>query len=145
MLAVCEELGIPLVAFSPIGRGALGGVLRDPATLEDADLRTKMPRFNAENWPQNLALIDRLGALAQANGLTTAQLALRWVLAQSDIIHVIPGTTKIEHLEQNMAAAALPLGGDVLAEAGQIINQQTVAGHRYHDAIIGTIDTEDFA
>jgi aryl-alcohol dehydrogenase-like predicted oxidoreductase len=144
VLAVCEELGIPLVAFSPLGRGALGGVLRDPATLEDTDLRTKMPRFNAENWPHNLALVDRLTALAQANGMTPAQLALRWVLEQSDVIHVIPGTTKIEHLEQNMAAAALPLAAEVLAEAGQIINHDTVAGHRYHDAIIPTIDTEEF-
>ena len=144
VLAACEELGIPLVAFSPVGRGALGGVLRDPATLEDADLRTKMPRFNAANWPHNLALVDRLAALAQSAGLTPAHLSLRWVLEQSPITHVIPGTTNIAHLEENMAATTLPVSADVLAEAGRIINQQTVAGHRYHDAIIATIDTEDF-
>ena len=144
VLATCEELAIPLVAFSPVGRGALGGVLRDPATLEDADLRTKMPRFNAENWPHNLALVDRLAELARSAGMTPAQLALRWVLEQSPIIHVIPGTTNIAHLEENMAATTLPVSADVLAEAGRIINHQTVAGHRYHDAIIPTIDTEDF-
>jgi aryl-alcohol dehydrogenase-like predicted oxidoreductase len=144
VLATCEELGIPLVAFSPLGRGALGGVLRDLAMLEDSDLRTKMPRFNAENWPHNLALIDQLANLARANGLTPAQLSLRWVLAQSEWTHVIPGTTSIAHLEENMASLAQPLGDDVLDEAGRIINQQTVAGHRYHAAILPTIDTEEF-
>ena len=145
VLATCEELGIPLVAFSPVGRGALGGVLRDPATLEEADLRTKMPRFNADNWPHNLALVDRLAELAQGAGMTPAQLALRWVLEQSPLCHVIPGTTKLAHLEDNMAAATLPVGAEVLAEAGRIINHDTVHGHRYHDAIRPTIDTEEFA
>ena len=65
VLDTCKELGIPLVAFSPVGRGALGGVLRDPSTLEEADLRVKMPRFNADNWPKNLTLIDRLVTLAE--------------------------------------------------------------------------------
>jgi aryl-alcohol dehydrogenase-like predicted oxidoreductase len=145
VLATCEELGVPLVAFSPLGRGALGGVLRDTAVLEDSDLRTKMPRFNAENWPHNLTLVERLAALAEGAGLTPAQLSLRWVLEQSEVCHVIPGTTNMAHLEDNMAAATLAVSADVLAEAGRIINQQTVAGHRYHDAIIPTIDTEDFA
>ncbi len=145
VLAACEDLGIPLVAFSPVGRGALGGVLRDPATLEDSDLRTKMPRFNAENWPHNLALIDQLTALAQANGLTPAQLSLRWVLAQSEMIHVIPGTTSMAHLEENMACLALPVSDAVLAEAGRIIDHPQVMGHRYPPAIAASIDTEDFA
>lgn len=144
VLATCEELNIPLVAFSPVGRGALGGVLRDPTTLEDTDLRTKMPRFNAENWPHNLALIEQLAALAQGAGMTPTQLSLRWVLEQSPVCHVIPGTTNMAHLEENMSAAALPVSADVLAEAGRIINQQTVAGHRYHAAIIASIDTEDY-
>ena len=144
VLATCEELGIPLVAFSPVGRGAFGGVLRDPATLDDSDLRTKMPRFNAENWPHNLALIDQLAKLAHANGLTSAQLSLLWVLAQSEITHVIPGTTSIAHLEENMAITGLCASNEVLAEAGRIINHGTVAGHRYHPAIIPTIDTEEF-
>ncbi|QZH75728.1 MAG: aldo/keto reductase [Erythrobacter sp.] len=145
VLATCDELGIPLVAFSPVGRGALCGELREPATLEDSDLRTKMPRFNAENWPHNLALIDQLAELARANGLTPAQLSLRWVLAQSEVCHVIPGTTSMAHLEDNMASLSLEVSDEVLAEAGRIVNQQTVAGHRYHAAILPTIDTEDFA
>jgi aryl-alcohol dehydrogenase-like predicted oxidoreductase len=145
VLDACRELGIALVAFSPLGRGALGGELRDPSKLEQADLRTKMPRFDARNWPHNLALIKELAALADGAGVTTAQLALAWVLAQGDNIHVIPGTTNLQHLADNHAAADLALSEAVLAEAGRLINQQTVAGHRYHDAIKPTIDTEEFA
>ncbi len=140
----CAELGIALVAFSPLGRGALGGTLRDPATLEEADLRHKMPRFMADNWPHNLAVIDRFNQLARDNGLTPAQLALRWVLEQGPHCHVIPGTTSIEHLEDNMAAASVTVAPGVIEEAGNIINHGTIRGHRYHDAIKPTIDTEEF-
>jgi aryl-alcohol dehydrogenase-like predicted oxidoreductase len=140
----CAELGIALVAFSPLGRGALGGTLRDPSSLEEADLRHKMPRFMADNWPANLAVIDRFSQLARDNGLTPAQLALRWVLEQAPHCHVIPGTTSIEHLEDNMAAASVTLAPGVIEEAGRIINHGTIRGHRYHDAIKPTIDTEEF-
>lgn len=144
VLDACKELGIPLVAFSPVGRGALGGVLRDPSTLEDADLRSKMPRFNAENWPKNLTLIDRLVALAEKAGVTAAQLSLAWVLSRGDNVHVIPGTTNRQHLADNHAAAGLAIDDAVLEEAGRIINERTVSGHRYHEAIRPTIDTEEF-
>ena len=144
VLDTTKELGIALVAFSPTGRGAFGGELRDPSTLEEKDLRTKMPRFNAENWPHNLALVDRLAELAHDHGVTPAQLALRWVLEQGDNCHVIPGTTSIAHLEENFAASELAIPAEAVAEAGRIINHDTVRGHRYHDAIRPTIDTEEF-
>jgi aryl-alcohol dehydrogenase-like predicted oxidoreductase len=144
VLQTCEELGIATVAFSPTGRGAFGGVLRDPSTLEEKDLRTKMPRFSAENWPHNLKVIERFEALARDNGLTPAQLALRWVLEQGGHCHVIPGTTSIAHLEENFAAASVEVSADVLEEAGCIVNHSTIRGHRYHDAIRPTIDTEEF-
>lgn len=142
--ATCAALGIALVAFSPVGRGAFGGVLRDPATLEETDLRTKMPRFAPENWPHNLKLIEQFEDLARDNGLTPAQLALCWVLAQGETMHVIPGTTSIAHLEENMVAASMTVAADVLEQAGLIINHSTVRGHRYHPAIRPTIDTEEF-
>jgi aryl-alcohol dehydrogenase-like predicted oxidoreductase len=144
VLDTCRELGIALVAFSSTGRGALGGEIRDPSTLEASDLRTQMPRFSPENWPYNLALIERLVALADEAGITAGQLAQAWVLAQDPVIHVIPGTTSLTHLEQNHAAAALDIAPEVLERAGEIVNHATVKGHRYHDAIRPTIDTEEF-
>ncbi|GGD59472.1 aldo/keto reductase [Erythrobacter arachoides] len=145
VLDTCKALGIALVAFSPTGRGAFGGVLRDPATLEDSDLRTKMPRFDPANWPKNLAVIERFEALARDHSVTPAQLALRWVLEQGEAVHVIPGTTSMAHLEENFAAATVPIPAEAIAKAGELVNHQTVHGHRYHDAIRPTIDTEEFA
>jgi aryl-alcohol dehydrogenase-like predicted oxidoreductase len=142
VLATCAELGVPLVAFSPVGRGALAGLLRDPATLEEQDLRTKMPRFSPDNWPHNLALIEQFESLARTIGLAPAQLALAWVLGQGDHVHVIPGTTSEAHLAENLATPQV--APFVLSAAGEIINHATVAGHRYHDAIRPTIDTEEF-
>jgi aryl-alcohol dehydrogenase-like predicted oxidoreductase len=144
VLETCRELGAALVAFSPLGRGALAGLLRDPATLEESDLRTRMPRFNADNWPHNLALIDRLAALAQGAGITAAQLALGWVLSRGEHVHAIPGTTDLQHLADNHAAGSLDLPQDLLDSADALLNEGTVAGHRYHDAIRPTIDTEEF-
>lgn len=144
VLDACRELGVALVAFSPTGRGAFGGELRDPASLEPQDLRTKMPRFSPENWPHNLALIERFEALAAEAGVAPAQLANRWVLEQDPCIHVIPGTTSIEHLEENHAAAAATISAETLARAGEIVNHNAVCGHRYHEAIRPTIDTEEF-
>ena len=142
VLDTCRRLGIALVAFSPVGRGAFGGVLKDPATLEEQDLRTKMPRFSPDNWPHNLVLIERFESLARTIGLAPAQLALAWVLGQGDNIHVIPGTTSEAHLAENLATPQV--APFVLRAADEIINHASVAGHRYHDAIRPTIDTEEF-
>ena len=144
VLQTCRELDIALVAFSSTGRGALGGILRDPASLEDKDLRTMMPRFNEENWPKNLAVIKQFEAVARDCGIAPAQLANRWVLEQGDHCHAIPGTTSIAHMEENFHAATVDIPADALAKAGEILNHSTVHGHRYHDAIRPTIDTEEF-
>jgi aryl-alcohol dehydrogenase-like predicted oxidoreductase len=145
VLDTCKELGIAFVAFSPVGRGALCGTLKDPRALEEQDLRNKMPRFNAENWPKNLVLIEQFVALAEQAGVTPAQLALKWVLSRGDNVHVIPGTTSPQHLTDNYHAAEIEVSQAVLDEAGKLINHDTVSGHRYHDAIKPTIDTEEFA
>ena len=144
VLEATRELGIVLVAFSPVARGALGGELRDPASLGDKDLRRSHPRFSADNWPKNLALIDRFDALAAEINVAPAQLALAWVLAQDEHVHAIPGTTNLEHMRENFTAGALDVSDDALAQAGAIINQSTVAGHRYPKVMRNTIDTEDY-
>lgn len=145
VLETTKELGIALVAFSPVARGALGGELRDTASLADGDLRKSHPRFSDENWPKNLVLIERFDAIAAREGLKPAQLALAWVLSRGDHVHAIPGTTSIAHLEDNHAAASVTVADEVLEEIGALINQQTVSGHRYPQVMRNTIDTEDFA
>ena len=103
-----------------------------------------MPRSAPANWPHNLALIEQLAALAEEAGVTAAQLALAWVLSRGEHVHVIPGTTNLQHLADNHAAVDLQCHKIVLDAAGALINEDTVAGHRYHDAIRPTIDTEEF-
>jgi len=143
-LEACRELGVALVAFSPVARGALGGELRDPTTLPKGDLRLTHPRFNAENWPKNLKLIDGFNALAQEAGVAPAQLSLAWVLSRGDHVHVIPGTTSEAHLAENLATLDVSISPDILDRAGALINQQTVSGHRYPDGMRKTINTEEF-
>lgn len=145
VLDTTRELGIALVAFSPLARGALGGELKDPQALGEKDLRRTMPRFAPGNWPLNRALIDRFDVLAAGAGLAPAQLALAWLLAQGEHVHAIPGTTKRSHLSENFAARALTVAPAVLAEAGTILSQDTVSGHRYAEAMRATIDTEDYS
>ncbi|MAY20548.1 MAG: aldo/keto reductase [Erythrobacteraceae bacterium] len=142
-LQTCAELGIAFVAFSPVGRGALCGGL-DPAALGERDLRRTMPRFDDEHWPANAALIAQFSHLAEEAGITPAQLSLAWVLAQGQHVHVIPGTTSIEHLEDNFAAADVTVALDLLEQAGKLINYGTVSGHRYNSEGQASIDSEEF-
>lgn len=145
VLDTCRELGITFVAFSPVGRGVLANGVRDVDALAEKDLRRTMPRFNAENWPQNLALIDRFNAIAAREGVTPAQLSLAWVLAQGDHVVTIPGTASIPHLEENIARWDWQMSAELAAELDALINRHTVAGPRYSPAMQATIDTEEFA
>jgi aryl-alcohol dehydrogenase-like predicted oxidoreductase len=145
VLAACKELGTTFVAFSPVGRGSLCGLLRDPSALPDGDIRKSWPRFVGENWEKNLAQIDAFGKIAHAAGVTPAQLALGWVLAQGEHVVAIPGTASIPHLEENIARWDYQPPADVIAQVDQLINEKTVAGPRYPEAMQRTIDTESFA
>ena len=118
-LKACEELGVAYVAFSPVARGALAGGVEDPASLEARDLRTKHPRFSAENWPPNKQLIRAFETLAREAGVTTAQLSLAWVLSQSKIIHAIPGTANSRHLEENWMTLSKSVNAELLIRAGR--------------------------
>lgn len=145
VLETTRDLGIALIAFSPVARGALAGGLRDPKMLEDKDLRRGQPRFSEENWPKNLELVLKFEEIAAEAGLAPAQLSLAWVLAQGPHVHAIPGTTSQAHMLENLSAAALDVDQKVLERASNLINQATVHGHRYPEVMRNTIDTEDYA
>ena len=144
-LDACRELGVALVAFSPVARGFLSGKLRDVSALDAKDIRRGMPRFAPETYAQNQKLLDGFSALADEAHCTPAQVALAWLLAQGSNVVPIPGTTRIEHLEENLGAAALTLDANVIARADALINQHTVHGPRYNAATQAEIDTEVFA
>lgn len=145
VLDACRELGTTFVAFSPVARGVLADGVRDVATLADNDLRRNMPRFNADNWPANRALVDRFCAIAADCGVTAAQLSLAWVLSRGEHIVAIPGTASIAHLEENFANADWVIPAKAAARIDALINQQTVSGPRYGNAMQRSIDTEVFA
>ena len=120
-----NELGIGLVPYSPLGRGFLSGELRSANDLPADDFRRTLPRFSPENFGKNLQVVERVRALAQARNVTPAQIALAWVLAQGEHVVPIPGTTRIERLEENAAAVSIELSAaeisalDALARAVQ--------------------------
>ena len=145
VLDACRELGVALVAFSPLGRGALAGSPADPANLGASDLRHQFPRLDAAHWPHNRDLIAQLGTLAGEAGLTRAQLCLAWVLSRGGDVHTIPGTASLAHLEENIATLRMQVDADILARAGALISPQTVSGPRYPPNMQKTIDTEDYA
>jgi aryl-alcohol dehydrogenase-like predicted oxidoreductase len=143
VLDSCRELRIALVAFSPLGRGFLTGTLRDLSVLPPKDIRLAMPRFQGEHFVRNLKLLDPLAEIARKQGCTMGQLALAWLLAQGEDIIPIPGTTRIEHLEENIGALDVQLSPETIARLDALINPRTVSGARYNAATLEEIDTED--
>jgi len=134
LLDLCAELGIGFVAYSPLGRGFLTGTITDAQGFGEADLRRGMPRFQPENLPQNLALVERLKELAAHEASSPAQLALAWVLSQRPFIVPIPGTRQPRWLEENIDAAQLAPAPATLAALSRLFAAGTVAGPRYSAA-----------
>jgi len=133
VLPTVRELGIGFVAYSPLGRGFLSGRFRSPEDLPEGDFRRTNPRFQGENFERNLELVERVQELAAERDVTPGQLALAWVAAQGDDVVPIPGTTRAEHLEENVAALELELTADELAELEAVFPQGAAAGERYGD------------
>ncbi|MBO9356059.1 aldo/keto reductase [Bordetella petrii] len=131
VLPACRELGIGLVAYSPLGRGFLTGRFQNDATFEDGDFRASLPRFQPENITTNRCLVDAVTALAARKACSTAQIALAWLLAQGDDIVPIPGTRRIAHLQDNLGALSVRLEPDDLAELNRALDALPVAGERY--------------
>jgi len=136
ILAACRELGIGFVAYSPLGRGFLSGEIKRFDDLAADDYRRFSPRFQGENFSKNLALVERIKAMAAAKRCTASQLALAWTLAQGDDIVPIPGTKRRKYLEENLAAADLRLSRDDLAKIDEIAPKGAAAGMRYPEAMM---------
>lgn len=131
VLATCRELGVALVAYSPLGRGFLTGALKSPDDFAADDYRRLSPRFQGENFQRNLELVEQVGALAEAKGVTPGQVALAWVLAQGEDIVPIPGTRRRHYLLENLAALEVQLSASERAELDDLFTPETVAGNRY--------------
>ena len=140
IMPTLEELGIGFVPFSPLGKGFLTGAINQDTKLESGDFRSTVPRFAPEARIANLALVDALQNIAGRKGATPAQIALAWLLAQKPWIVPIPGTTRLNRLEENLGAATLPLSPDDLAEIETHIAGIAVQGARYPDAAQRLID-----
>jgi len=143
-LEACRELGVALVAFSPVARGFLSGRLRDVSGFDARDIRRAMPRFQGENFSANLRLLDGYTAIAAEAGCTPAQLALAWLLARGPHIVPIPGTTNAAHLAENLGAADVALAPAIVDRLDALVNRHTVAGPRYNAGTQAEIDTEEF-
>ncbi len=130
-LPVCRELDIGFVAYSPLGRGFLTGAIPTVDVLSTDDYRRRTPRFAPENIAINAKLVEAVSAIAQARGITPAQLALAWLLTRDPAIVPIPGTRRIERLDENAAATTVVLGAEDLARIDAILAAGQVAGERY--------------
>jgi aryl-alcohol dehydrogenase-like predicted oxidoreductase len=140
ILKACDELGIGLVPYSPLGKGFLTGTIGKDTKLPDNDFRSSVPRFAPSAREKNLALVDLLKRVAGQKGATSAQIALAWLLAQRPTIVPIPGTTKIRRLEENIGAADIVLSSSDLREIEEAASRIELAGDRYspqHLAMVG--------
>jgi aryl-alcohol dehydrogenase-like predicted oxidoreductase len=140
VLATLRELGIGLVAYSPLGRGFLTGQIRSLSDLPEDDWRRSNPRFQEDALRENLALADRVTELARQHDVTPAQLALAWVLAKGDDIVPIPGTKSPRRLEENASAVDVTLSEDELRELDDAVSPGAVRGSRYPEQMMSLLD-----
>ena len=136
VLQTCRELGIGFVPYSPLGRGFLTGQIKRFEDLAEDDYRRQSPRFQGENFERNLDLVQRVGEVAREKHCTPAQLALAWVLAQSESIVPIPGTKRRKYLQENVGALDLKLTSEDLARIEQVAPKNAFAGLRYPPAMM---------
>jgi aryl-alcohol dehydrogenase-like predicted oxidoreductase len=138
VMPTCRELGIGFVPYSPLGRGFLSGRFRSPEELDQGDFRRHGPRFTGENLQPNLRLASKVGDIAAEKGITAAQLALAWVLAQGDDLVPIPGTKRRAYLEENAAAVDVELSNEDLARIEAEV--PTAVGERYDEAGMASVN-----
>ncbi len=136
VLAMCEQLGVGFVPYSPLGRGFLTGALKSPEDFAPDDYRRMTPRFQGENFGRNLALVEKVRTLAHDKGCTPAQLALAWVLAQGEHIVPIPGTRRVRNLDENLGALSVHLSPVDLATIEAVFPPGGAAGARYGEGMM---------
>jgi aryl-alcohol dehydrogenase-like predicted oxidoreductase len=135
VLPTLEELGIGFVPFSPLGKGFLTGKINENTRFDSSDIRNRIPRFTSEARKANQALVDLLGKIAKTKKVTPAQIALAWLLAQKPWIVPIPGTRRLERLDENIAAVTVGLTSDDLREIESAASKITVQGARYPEEL----------
>ncbi|NJL93466.1 MAG: aldo/keto reductase [Anaerolineae bacterium] len=142
ILELCQELNIAFVAYSPLGRGFLTGQITSIDALAENDVRRYYPRFQAEVFAHNMALVEGVRALAAEKGATPAQIALAWVLARWEGIVPIPGTRRIQYLEENVAATQITLSAEDLQQLDAIAPPDAVQGTRYPEGAMRAIENQ---
>jgi aryl-alcohol dehydrogenase-like predicted oxidoreductase len=140
VLPALRELGIGVVAYSPLGRGFLSGRITSPDDFGEDDFRRNHPRFTGENFARNLELVDRVRELATSKGATPSQLAIAWVLAQGDDVVPIPGTKRRSYLEENLGALDVELTPEDLAAIEEVTPRGSVAGARYNPEMMANVN-----
>ena len=140
LLGTLRELGIGVVAYSPLGRGFLSGRITSPDDFGEDDFRRNHPRFTGENFARNLELVDQVRQLAASKGVTPSQLAIAWVLAQGDDVVPIPGTKRRRYLEENAGALEVELTGEDLAAIEEVTPRGSVAGARYNPEMMANVN-----
>ena len=145
VLDTCREIGATFVAFSPLARAYLTNTLHDVSGFDAKDIRRPMPRFAPENYAANLRLLAPYVDLAREVGCTPAQLALAWLLHKAPHIVPIPGTTSLDHLQEDLGAAAVRLTPEQMTQVEALIGQHNVVGPRYTPQNTAEVDTENFA
>jgi aryl-alcohol dehydrogenase-like predicted oxidoreductase len=136
LLKTCRELGVAVVAYSPLSRGMLTGALKGPEDFEEGDFRSFAPRFSKENFPKNLKLVDQLSSIAKKKGVTPSQLTLAWLMAQGQDIFPIPGTTKLERLKENLGAFNVTLSVQEEKDIRKAVEEADVGGSRYPESFM---------
>jgi aryl-alcohol dehydrogenase-like predicted oxidoreductase len=133
-IAVCRKLGISYVAYSPLGRGLLSATIKATGDIPEDDRRRQHPRFHEGNLDHNVALVHQVADMAEKKGCTASQLALAWVLAQGEDVVPIPGTKRLEYLEENLGALDVRLTPDDLALLDEVLPPGAAKGSRYPEA-----------
>ncbi|TFK47822.1 Aldo/keto reductase [Heliocybe sulcata] len=143
LLKAARELGVAVIAYSPLGRGLLTGRYKSPDDFEEDDFRSLIPRYSKENFPNILKIVDGLKAIGERHGATAGQVALAWLLAQGDDIIPIPGTKSLKYLKENLGAASVKLTKEEVAEVRVIAEKADAAqGFRYPPSMVDHLFTD---